>query len=251
MNKKNAKSWEIYLLLFAMFFPFCYTFMYFVALANFDPVWQKGVFSGSKIIQFSIPIVWIAVVLREKWLIRRFSRRGVIEGVAFGLLVFVAMLCLYQFYLKLPGGALAPDSAAVMEIKAKVKAFNIESPWIFLIFGSFYVVFHSGLEEYYWRWFVFGKLKSWLQYNSKNTVAIITIAIVASSAGFMLHHIILLCKYFGYANPLAWIGSLGVGIGGAYWAWSYNRFDSIWPAWISHGMIDAAIFIIGYLIIFK
>ena len=240
----------MYVLIFAMLFPFCYTFLYFIALADCDPAFQKGVFCGSKIIQFSIPILWVAFVLREKWLTRRFSMRGVAEGAAFGVAVLVLMLCLYEFYLKPPGGSLAPDSAAVMEIKTKVKAFNIASPWIFLLFGSFYVVIHSGLEEYYWRWFVFGRLKKRLQRNSKITNPVLVFAIVVSSTGFMLHHILLLCKYFGYAHPFAWIGSLGVAIGGAYWAFSYSRFDSIWAAWISHAIIDAAIFIIGYLIIF-
>jgi membrane protease YdiL (CAAX protease family) len=71
-------------------------------------------------------------------------------------------------------------------------------------------------------------------------------AIVLSSVAFMLHHIIILGTYLGYTEPATWIFSVGVAIGGDYWAWLYERKDNIWAPWLSHALIDAAIFLIGY-----
>lgn len=240
--KKHAKH-EPLVVGIAFVFPFIVTLIYFVLLAEAPPLLQQGTFGLGKCVQFLIPIVWVAFVLRQPWRIRAFSSRGLLEGIVFGLLVFVAMMLLYQYYLKLPGQALAPDSKAVAEITAKIKAFKITSPLFFTIFGGFYALIHSGLEEYYWRWFVFGRMKKMIP----NTAA----AILVSSIGFALHHYLLLGVYFGYTNPLTFFGTFCVGFGGAYWAWSYSRFDSIWPAWISHGIIDAAIFTLGFLIVFR
>jgi membrane protease YdiL (CAAX protease family) len=48
----------------------------------------------------------------------------------------------------------------------------------------------------------------------------------------------------------ALLGSLGVFIGGAVWSWLYLRYRSVWPCYLSHALADAAIFIIGYRLIF-
>ncbi|MCL2304023.1 MAG: CPBP family intramembrane metalloprotease [Planctomycetaceae bacterium] len=225
---------------FAIFYPFVLTLLYFVVLANSSPGVQKSVFGIGKAIQFLLPVVWVALVLREPWFIRSFRVRGVFEGIAFGTIVFLIILALYHFVLKQPGGYLAQDSQAARMILEKTGAFGIESTPLFLLFGAFYSLIHSGLEEYYWRGFVFRRLKSLMS---------TTAAVVVSSLGFAFHHLLLLGTYFGYANPFTWLCTLGVAVGGAYWAWNYHRFDSIWPAWISHGIIDAAIFTVGFFVL--
>ncbi len=235
-----AKKYEPLVLAIAIFYPFVLTLVYFVVLAHAAPGLQKGAFGVGKAIQFLLPIVWIALILREPWFIRRFRASGVVEGIGFGTIVFLAILGLYHVILKHPGADLAPDSKAVQTILDKVGAFGIGSSAFFIAFGAFYSLIHSGLEEYYWRWFVFRRLRPMLGPGT---------AIAVSSFGFALHHLLLLGTYFGYDNPLAWLGTLGVAVGGAYWAWNYHRFDSIWPAWISHGIIDAAIFAVGFYVL--
>ena len=234
------KKYENLVLGFAIFYPFVLTLLYFVVLADSASWVQKSVFGIGKTLQFLLPVVFVAFILRESWLIRPFRSRGVFEGIAFGAIVFCVMVGLYHFALKQPGGYLAQDSKAVQMILEKVGAFGIQSTALFIAFGAFYSLIHSGLEEYYWRWFVFRRLKSMMG---------VTAAIVVSSLGFGLHHVVLLGTYFGYADPFAWFCSFGVAVGGAYWAWNYHRSDSIWPAWISHGIIDAAIFTIGFLVL--
>ena len=103
--------------------------------------------------------------------------------------------------------------------------------------GFFYSIFHSGLEEYYWRWFAFGRLakgRSWLR------------AALITNGCFMLHHIVLLGVYFGYGHFLTWFCSFGVAVGGFVWQTIYRRSDSVYGGWISHGLIDAGIFALGF-----
>jgi uncharacterized protein len=49
-------------------------------------------------------------------------------------------------------------------------------------------------------------------------------------------------QFFTLALPL----SLGVAIGGGVWCWLYAKTGSLYAAWISHLLIDAAIMWIGY-----
>jgi membrane protease YdiL (CAAX protease family) len=108
--------------------------------------------------------------------------------------------------------------------------------------GVFYSLLHSLLEEYYWRWFVFGQLRR---------MAPVWIAIAISSLGFMAHHVIVLATYFGIAEPVTWIFSLAIAVGGAFWAWLYHRSGSLVGPWLSHLLVDGAIFWIGYEIVEK
>jgi membrane protease YdiL (CAAX protease family) len=40
--------------------------------------------------------------------------------------------------------------------------------------------------------------------------------------------------------------SFAVALGGGFWAWLYERTGSIFGPWLSHLLIDAGIFWIGY-----
>src|SRR5206468_11940133 len=122
----------------------------------------------------------------------------------------------------------------------KVKSFGAGSPVAFLLLALFYSAFHSLLEEYYWRWFVFGQL-------SRPCRPLAAIAI--SSIAFAAHHVLVLGLYFGWLAPLTWLFTLAIIIGGAFWAWLYHKSDSLAAPWLSHALLDAAIFAIGYQMI--
>jgi len=76
-------------------------------------------------------------------------------------------------------------------------------------------------------------------------------AILLSSLAFMLHHVIIMAVYM---PSRFWTGavpmSLAVGVGGAVWAWLYERTGSIYACWISHLIIDAAIMVVGFDMVF-
>jgi hypothetical protein len=222
---------------FAMIFPTIVTLLYFVVLAN-QLGWLQVTAAGvGKAIQFAFPAVWVFVVLRKKFKWTRVTPDGVGLGVGFGLLIGGAMVALTMLWLEPIGFFDGPGA----KIRHKIEGFQISSPAAFIALGVFYALCHSILEEYYWRWFVFKRLRPYTTLNR---------AIVVSSLGFMAHHVIVLATYFGWASPVTYVFSLAVAIGGAVWAWIYDRSDSLYGPWVSHMLIDAAIFVIGYNLAF-
>ena len=231
-----ARRADLCVVVFALFLPSVATGLYFVILATWPTAAQQTAYAIGKGIQFGLPLVWVLAVQRAGLRLKRPSRAGLIEGGLFGLLVLVAMMALYHGWLK-PVGYLSPQSPAAEAILNKVQGFGIDTLWKYVALGIFYSLIHSGLEEYYWRWFVFGQLRRLIPLRR---------AILVSSIGFMLHHILLLGTYLGWFSPATWIFSAAVAVGGAYWAWLYQRSDSLWSPWLSHLVIDAAIYIVGY-----
>ncbi len=240
MERKSLSVFDWLVLVLTMAFPTLLTFVYFVLLNGSPGEAQKAAFGFGKVVQFMLPVVWVALVCRKAWMLRPWNSRGVGEGVVFGLLVFTAMIALYLAWLGKPGGPLGDESFARSAILDRISGFGLTDGRLYLLLGLFYSLIHSGLEEYYWRWFVFGRLSRAMPWKVASTIA---------ALGFMAHHVIILGTYFGYTSPYCWFGSLGVAVGGFYWNSLYRRSDSIWGPWISHGIIDAAIFTIGFFIV--
>jgi membrane protease YdiL (CAAX protease family) len=164
------------------------------------------------------------------------TTRGVGTGLVFGVIVAAAAGALYA-------GALRNSellSAATPEIHDKLAGWKIDTRWEFALLGVGYSLIHSLLEEYYWRWFVFGQLRRGTS---------VPTAIVVSALGFMAHHVLVLGKFFGFDNPATWLLSGCVAVGGAVWAWLYDRSGSLLGPWLSHLLVDAAIFSIGFAIV--
>ncbi len=220
----------------ALLLPSLVTWLYFVALAS-SPVAVQLTASGiGKTVQFALPAVWVYWVCRERleWL--RPTRVGLLSNLLFGGIVVAAMMALYHLWLK-PGGYLSPESPAGLEVLAKVRGFGAGDLWRYVALGAFYSFIHSGLEEYYWRWFVFGRIRKLIPLGS---------AIALSSVGFMLHHVIVLGIYFNWTLIPVAVFSVAVAVGGVVWAWLYHRSGSLFGPWMGHLLIDAGIFLIGY-----
>ena len=68
-----------------------------------------------------------------------------------------------------------------------------------------------------------------------------------SSLAFTAHHVVILHVYLpGHFFTAVVPFSLGVAVGGAVWAWLYEKSDNLYAPWLSHGLVDVAIFVIGY-----
>jgi membrane protease YdiL (CAAX protease family) len=221
-------------LAFGVAFPALLTAVYFVGLAGAPRPVQQGVYLAGKALQFGLPAAWF---LRGPSGLRRLgmpSTRGALLGVAFGLAVFLAALALYH-------GVLVPlrmlEGGPTEAVRAKVASFGVIGPWRFLALGTFYSLLHSAAEELYWRGFVFGELRRTCQTGA---------AVLGSGLAFSAHHVILLAVFFGWGSPLTWALSLAVAVGGAFWAWLYQRTGSLVGPWLGHLMIDAAIFTVGW-----
>jgi uncharacterized protein len=226
-------------LAFAMLFPSVMTWVYFVAVADGGEGGNRAVtlaYGMGKFIQFAFPAVFVFFVdrkaLRPSWP----TWRGAMLGLGFGLAVAGAAMALYHFGLK--GTELL--HAAPEKIHEKLRQFGADSLAGFVVVAVFISVFHSLFEEYYWRWFVFGR---WLRYTRSWAATIL------ASLAFMSHHVIVLAVYFpGVGRFFAMVLplSLGVAVGGGVWCWLYRRSGSLYAAWISHALIDGAIMMIGF-----
>jgi membrane protease YdiL (CAAX protease family) len=223
-----------------MLFPTALAWVYFVALAQ-TPESTSGrnpaaiaAYVAGKLIQFGFPLIWMRGVRP-----RRPSVRDALVALAVGTVVSAVILLFYFGFLR-PSPLLADTPG---RIRAKVGEYGLTQPAAFILFGAFIAVFHSFLEEYYWRWFVYGRLRSLLNLPG---------ALALSSLAFMSHHIIVLAMFFPgrfwqMAMPLA----LGVGLGGVLFGWLYERHGGIWAPWIAHALIDAAIMFMGFDLVFR
>lgn len=223
---------EAVAMLAALVVPTLVTWVYFVALAESPPGLQQAAYTVGKGIQFGFPAVWVLLVVRDRPRWRWPRPLELVEGAAFGAAMFVAAMIVYHGWLK-PGGTLESAGPAIAR---KVTRFGIEGLGAFVALGVFYSVVHAFLEEYYWRWFVFGRLEGLVGYGK---------AALVSSIGFTAHHVLVLSVYFGgsWATVLF---CLAVTVGGLVWAWMLHRHGSLWGPWLSHLAIDAAIFVVGY-----
>ncbi len=189
-----------------------------------------------KLVQFSLPLPFLmlmrptrpsAPLAFPRW-------KNLLWGVSFGVLVSVAFITLYYGFLQ--------EHPVAMAFSKKLYAYlaesDLASPPGFLTLGLFTAIVHSFLEEYYWRWFVFGRMEKYFP---------LWTAIILSSLGFMSYHVVLLWHYF--PNQLFTVvvpGSLAVAIGGVFWAWLYNRDKSLSSVWISHLLVDGAMVYVEY-----
>jgi uncharacterized protein len=217
----------------ALVLPTLITWLYFFRAEGMAPAVQLAVFNVVKAIQFLFPLAWVLVVQRGRVTLRPPNAQGIELGVAFAAVVSAAMFALYLAVLRNS----QPIVDATEIIIAKVSGWGIDEPWKYALLGLFYALIHSFLEEYYWRWFVFGQLRRFTS---------LSLAIIISSLGFMAHHVLVLGKFCGFDSPLTYLLSASVAIGGAFWAWLYHRTGSLLGPWLSHMVIDAAIFAIGY-----
>jgi membrane protease YdiL (CAAX protease family) len=216
-------------------FPTVVTWAYFFQAAQADQGVQRTVMATLKVLQFAFPLAWALLVLRDRIDWRRASMRGVPTGLFFGLAVTAAAWCLFHFVL-----ADSPAFLAATEpIRAKVAGFGIDSVTKYVALAAFYSLAHSLLEEYYWRWFVLGRLRNYVSFP---------VALAISSLAFALHHVIVLWQYFSHVPLVVALFSISVAVGGAVWGAIYERTGHLFGPWMSHLLVDAAIFSVGMVI---
>jgi membrane protease YdiL (CAAX protease family) len=225
----------------ALVFPTLMAWAYFVGLSvegeGANPAFQAAYALG-KVMQFSWPVLCF-LVWERRWPWPSKPRvAGLTIGLGFGLIVAVLIVALYY-------GLLSETSvfrAMPDRLRSKVEQFDAATPARFLVLAAFLTLIHSLLEEYYWRWFVFGCLRKVMSFWTAATV---------SSVGFMAHHVIVLAVYMPghFCNAVLPLSS-AIAIGAVVWAWLYDRSGSIYATWVSHACVDAALMLVGYVMLF-
>ncbi len=263
---------------FAMLFPTLIAWLYFVILAappsqgtSDKPVLTRPnplaqvAYTAGKVLQFAFPLLYLASFDRNSLRASREPERPTASreperptasrererpegrskftslalGAGFALVVGAGILLLH--FLILRTWLIETGTAAM--VREKVEEFSAATPARFVLLSLFLAGAHSFLEEYYWRWFVFGRLRHLLTP---------TWAAVLSSMGFMAHHVIILDRFFpGQFWNAAVPFSLCIAGGGLVWAWLFHRGGSIAAPWLSHLLVDAAVMTVGYDLLFR
>jgi uncharacterized protein len=219
--------------LFALLYPTILTWGYFVLAGGYSTGLKQSIYLVLKSIQFTFPLVWVWLVLREPLRTGRASAQGLLLGAGFSVTVVLGGWLIFDSWLR----DLPIFATATKLIHEKVAGFGVDTVWKYAVLAVFYSLFHSLLEEYYWRWFVFRQLRR---------IVPAWPAIVISALGFMGHHVVVLNEFFREAPWLVWLLSSAVAVGGLFWAWLYERTNSLFVPWLSHLLMDAGIFWIGY-----
>jgi membrane protease YdiL (CAAX protease family) len=200
-------------------------------IARADSNAGQSIFFACKLWMFLLPLLWLLLVQRGRLSLSPPRRGGFGVAALLGLIISAVIFVVY-FML---GGRLI-DADRVREI---AEHNGIGSPLSYLAVVAYWVLVNSLLEEYAYRWFIFRQcealMPSWL-------------AVLGSAAVFTVHHVIALKVQFPWSATI--LASLGVFIGGALWSWLYLRFRSVWPCYVSHAIVDIAVFVVGWLIIF-
>jgi membrane protease YdiL (CAAX protease family) len=243
MPPHSAPYRDVPALVFVHLFPLAMSWLYLVAFrrsAGNEP--QTGIiiavaFATAKLVQFSFPALYVFTFERDKLRLVRPSLHGMLVAGGFGLGVAIAILGLFFGVLRhTPWFADAPA-----KIYRLVDDLHSAGHIRFWLLCALFAIGHSLLEEYYWRWFAFGWLRRYTP---------VGIAIAVSSLGFMAHHVVLLDFYFpGRFWTLVVPFSLCVATGGAVWAWIYQRTGTLYAPWLSHALIDWALFVVGYAMV--
>jgi CAAX protease family protein len=188
------------------------------------------IYFGSKVVVNAIPLVWIFGVERRRPVFRRPGRRSIVAGLVSGLVICGVIVAVYFLGFE---GRIGRDA-----LEAKAGAYGALNH--FYLFAAFLCVGNSGMEEYYWRWFVFGGLRRMMRFGP---------AVVVSALGFTLHHIVVLYAYFPDLGLVVFL-NVGVFAGGCIWAILYEKFGSIVGPWISHFFADVGIMVAAWFLLF-
>lgn len=239
----KSRSALLRLILVGLVLPTFVTWIYFEALEGSAPILQQTAYAIGKTVQFLLPLLaWRVATqragqspepLKSSLATQPGYKLSSLLGAASGLVIGAAAIALH-FYVLVPSGWMDGPRVAARE---KLASMGLDSKPLLLAAAVFYSLVHSGLEEYYWRWFIFKRLSDFVS---------VPWAVAISSLGFMAHHVIVLARYFGGYSLMTILFALSVAVGGVVWAVLYRRTGTVAGPWISHALVDAAIFVVAW-----
>ncbi|MBI2948166.1 MAG: CPBP family intramembrane metalloprotease [Verrucomicrobia bacterium] len=227
----NRKTWLV--VLPAMTLPFLASLFYFVFWS--EQILARWLYGFTKLFTLVWPV--IAVLLITKADLPRFKlsdelhRRALPWGILAGIGIIGVMWIIMLTPLREMILGCAP------RIRSKAQALGmLDYYWTF---GLFLSLIHSLLEEYYWRWFVYGQLRRVVGNGFAHVLA---------GVSFAAHHLVVTTQYF----PPVWgvvFGAL-TGAGGILWSVLYEKQRTLAGAWICHVLVDLGILSIGHKLLF-
>ena len=203
--------------------------------------WWPGSLGGlvygfGKLILYGVPamVAWRTVSRGQiaQGLGAGFSRSSVVWGLGSGLVIGGLILALWFGFLR---GKL--NAAALQEV---VEANGLADPLRYWLMAIWMSVGNAFLEEFAFRWFVDSRLQK--------LGLPVGLILPISALIFTAHHVLVLLAYFSVSETV--IFSAGVFMGGLLWSWIRLREGSLVPGWISHLLVDVAVFVVGASLLF-
>jgi len=197
-----------------------------------DTALGKGLFVATKVWMLLFPALWFLGIDRHLPNPGKTERGGYAVGWVSGLVIstFVVGAALFL-------GSSLIDGDFFRQMMNQV---GLDKKGLYIGAAVYWVGVNSILEEYVWRWFVVRQFEVVLSRMG---------GIVASAFCFTLHHYLAMQVYF--SPTVAALCSLFIFIGGVWWSWMFVRYKTIWPGWLSHALVDIAVFGTGYWLIFS
>ena len=192
MNSMTHQRMPVVVIVLGMVIPTFITWIYFDLLATAPAIAQKSAYALGKLSQVGIMLVafWIWRQRRKDSSDKQsvFGKPICMRWIAGGLVTGLAMACLSILvvqWILMPLGVM--ESAKIMA-KEKLQSLGADSPVVLFAIAAFYVLLHSGFEEFYWRGFVY---RGWNEHLG------VALSVFLSSLGFMSHHVLVLGRFFG------------------------------------------------------
>lgn len=233
MTPKRELSWAV--LVPALTVPFFGALLYFVLIPG--GLLGQAAYTGTKVFTLVFPLLFLGKV-GPGGLFRRETRQVhwpawrtvILTGALSGVVIAGAGAALLQT----PLGTMVREGAGAVTEKAEGLGFREH----FVLFAVFVSVVHSALEEYYWRWFVYGHLRGKINRWAAHGIA---------AVAFGGHHLVITMQFF--RPGLALFLTACVVMGGFIWTMMYERQGTVVGCWLSHLGVDVFLMIVGYQLI--
>jgi membrane protease YdiL (CAAX protease family) len=217
----------------AALLPVTASLFYFVLFS--DQPWARVLYGATKVFTLLWPLLAVRFLLGESLHNPLGNLRGQLRAVPLGAFVGLLVVGLMAGLMATPAGAVVLQSAGT--IRAKAEQLGILNHYV--IFAVFLSFVNSAVEEFYWRWFVYGQLRRLLPGWRAHALA---------GAAFAAHHVVVVTQFFPLMEALSF--GVAVGLGGVIMSLLYERQRTLAGAWVCHLVVDLGIMGIGYGLLF-
>jgi uncharacterized protein len=177
------------------------------------------------------PVIWWVGIEGKPISIVPPKRFDWLTGSVIGLLLFGVILAAYWLFLR--------HWIDVVSLRQRLQSIADITPLSFQVGGVYFTLINALIEEYFWRWFIYSRLRE---------VVSDIWAVVVSAVFFTMHHTISLAVFTDWRVTV--VGTLAVFAAGVIWAEYYRRYRSVWSNYLSHAMADLALHIAAWQIFF-
>ncbi len=191
----------------------------------------QTVYTAAKVWLLALPLWWHWGVERRPVRVSKPERAGLLTGIATGVAISAVIVAAYALI-----GRTWIDAEAVRRAAGER---GFDNAGLYVGFAIYISLVNALLEEYVWRWFVFRRCERLVRPAA---------AALLAAALFTVHHVFALTVYFDWR--ITALCAAGVFVGGATWSWLYLRYRNVWSPWISHAIVDVAVFWVGWRLIF-